>query len=75
MSKNPGQWNRMKIHCQGHHLKVHLNGMEIINHGLDSKGEGKLNGLTDRPIIGHIGLQDHGKPNNLYFRNIHIREL
>jgi hypothetical protein len=75
MSKNPGQWNRMKIQCQGHHLKVHLNGVEIINHWLDSKGEGKLTGVTDRPITGHIGLQNHGEPNNLYFRNIHIREL
>jgi hypothetical protein len=75
MSKKPGEWNQMTIHYQGHHLIVHLNGVQIINHWLDSTGNGKLAGVSDRPIKGHIGLQDHGEPNNLYFRNIQIKKL
>jgi hypothetical protein len=75
MSKKPGEWNRMVIECRGHHLKVALNGLEIINYWLDKKGEGQLTGVSDRPVIGHIGLQDHGEPNNLYFRNLRIKEL
>ena len=75
MSKKPGEWNRMVIECRGHHLKVALNGLEIINYWLDKKGEGQLTGVSDRPVVGHIGLQDHGEPNNLYFRNLRIKEL
>ena len=47
MSKEPGEWNQMKIQCQGHQLIVHLNGEQIINHWLDSAGKGKLTGLSD----------------------------
>ena len=75
MSKEPGEWNQMKIQCQGHQLIIHLNGEQIINHWLDSAGKGKLTGVSDRPIIGHIGLQDHGVPNNLYFRKLRIKNL
>ena len=75
MSKEPGEWNQIKIQCQGHQLIIHLNGEQIINHWLDSAGKGKLTGVSDRPIIGHIGLQDHGTPNNLYFRNLRIKKL
>jgi hypothetical protein len=75
MSKEPGEWNQIKIQCQGHQLIIHLNGEQVINHWLDSAGKGKLTGVSDRPIIGHIGLQDHGTPNNLYFRNLRIKKL
>jgi hypothetical protein len=76
MSKKAGEWNHMVINCQGHHLRVALNGIEIINHWMDSTSENKkLTGVGDRPLKGHIGLQDHGTPNNIYFRNIRIRNL
>ena len=65
----------MVINCQGHHLRVALNGIEIINHWMDSTSENKkLTGVGDRPLKGHIGLQDHGTPNNIYFRNIKKKE-
>jgi hypothetical protein len=48
---------------------VELNGRQIIDTNLD---EGRL---KDRPLEGYIGLQDHGQPNNIRFRNIRIREL
>jgi len=69
MSRKPGQWNTMIVTCKGHHLKVQLNGEGIVDIQLNKTP------MKDRPLEGHIGLQDHGEPNNLHFRNIKIKEL
>ena len=69
MSRPPHQWNRMVITCIGPKLQVELNGEEIINTSLD---EGPM---SDRPAEGYIGLQDHGQPNDIRFRNIRIRRI
>ncbi|MEM1068939.1 MAG: DUF1080 domain-containing protein [Planctomycetota bacterium] len=69
MSRPPNQWNRMVVTCIGSHLQVELNGEPIIDTKLD---EGPM---KNRPLQGYIGLQDHGEPNNILFRNILIREL
>ena len=69
MSKKPGEWNTMIVTCKGHHLKVKLNGEQIVDIQLDKTP------MKNRPLEGYIGLQDHGQPNNLHFRNIKIKEL
>ena len=69
MSRPPNTWNRMVVTCIGSHLQVELNGQPIIDTQLD-KGP-----MKNRPLEGYIGLQDHGQPNNLKFRNIRILEL
>ena len=69
MSSEPGEWNRMVVTCIGSHLQVELNGEQIIDTQLDQGA------MKDRPLEGYIGLQDHGEPNNLKFRNIRIRDL
>lgn len=69
MSRAPNEWNRMVVTCVGSRLQVELNGEQIIDTRLD-EGE-----MKNRPLEGHIGLQDHGQPNNLRFRNLRIREL
>ena len=69
MSKKPGEWNTMIVTCKGHHLQVELNGEGIVDIKLDKTP------MKNRPLEGYIGLQDHGEPNNLYFRNIKIKEL
>ena len=69
MSKKPGEWNTMIVTCRGHHLQVQLNGEGIVDIQLDKTP------MKNRPLEGYIGLQDHGEPNNLYFRNIKIKEL
>jgi hypothetical protein len=69
MSQPPHAWNRMVVTCVGSHLRVELNGEQIIDTRLD---EGPMN---DRPLEGFVGFQDHGRPNNLKFRNIRIRKL
>ncbi len=67
MSKPAGEWNRMIITCKGPNLKVNLNGEQIVDVNL------KESPVKDRPLVGYIGLQDHGIP--LWFRNIKIKEL
>ncbi|MEM1354006.1 MAG: DUF1080 domain-containing protein [Planctomycetota bacterium] len=67
MSKPAGEWNQLVITCKGHHLTVVLNGERVQDLQLD---EGAM---KDRPLEGHIALQDHGIP--MWFRNIRIKEL
>lgn len=69
MSRAPNQWNRMVVTCIGSHLQVELNGEPIVDTQLDNSP------VKDRPLEGYVGLQDHGQPNNLKFRNIRIREI
>jgi len=69
MSRPPNVWNRMVVTCIGSHLQVELNGQQIIDTQLDQGA------MKDRPLEGYIGLQDHGQPNNLKFRNLRIREV
>ncbi|MCD8533299.1 MAG: DUF1080 domain-containing protein [Verrucomicrobia bacterium] len=69
MSKKPGEWNKMVVTCYGSFLQVTLNGEKIIDIELDKSA------AKDKPMDGYIGLQDHGQPNNIHFRNIRILEL
>ncbi len=69
MSKSPGEWNRMIVTVRGAHLTVDLNGQNIVDIQLDESP------VKDRPARGYIGLQDHGRPHNLRFRRIWIKEL
>lgn len=65
----PGEWNRMIVMIEGSDLNVTLNGTRIIDINIEDTPIG------DRPPEGYIGLQDHGEPNDLEFRNIRILEL
>lgn len=69
MSLPPGSWNRMRITCRGAHLTVVLNDERI--HDLDLANSA----VKDRPLEGYVGLQDHGSPNRIAFRNVRIKEL
>jgi hypothetical protein len=69
MSKTPGEWNRMIVSCRGNKIEVELNGEKIIDIMQDKTP------IADRPLEGYIGLQDHGHPHRLEFRNIRIKEL
>ena len=76
-SKKPGEWNHLIVSCEGHHIRVGLNGVEVQNVYLDSEPDKGLPpyNLANRPMRGHIGLQDHGVPHRVEFRNIKILEL
>lgn len=65
-----GQWNTFRIKMVGDRVSVWLNGeMVVDNVVMENYWE------RDKPIYpsGQIELQNHG--NNLYFRNIFIKEL
>ena len=67
----------MILSCEGHHLRVAINGVEVQNVYLDDDADEGLppSKLSARPMSGHIGLQDHGVPHRVVFRNIKILEL
>lgn len=70
-----GEWNHLRVRCQGARVQVWINDVEIQNVNLDEqtkKGKGDLP-LAQRPRRGLVGLQSHGDP--VDFRNIEIREL
>jgi len=69
MSAAPGEWNRMIVTAIGSQLVVELNGATIVDIDLEGSAVG------DRPLSGYIGLQDHGVPHELRFRNIWLKEL
>lgn len=69
MSRPAGEWNRMIVMCRGNHLRVDLNGQAIVDIMLDQSA------VKDRPPEGHIGLQDHGEPNDIRFRNVLLKQL
>ena len=65
----PGKWNRMIVTGRGQHRGGCLNGHK------SSDLERDKSAMKDRPLEGYIGLQDHGEPHNLRFRNIWLKEL
>lgn len=67
MAKPAGEWNRMAITCQGQRVQVDLNGEKVVDVDLTKTSR------RDRPLVGHVGFQDHGGP--LWLRNIRVREL
>lgn len=72
----PGQWNTFHVTMVGDKVSVKLNGKLVVdNIPLDNLWE-KGKPLPER---GPIELQYHpnqdGKPDNLYFKNIYIKEL
>ncbi len=69
MSAAPHQWNRMVVQCVGSQLAIELNDEKVVDVDLSETP------VKDRPLTGYIGLQDHGQPNNLRFRNIRVLEL
>lgn len=81
--KKPGEWNRYRITCNDNLITVELNGKKTLLMDLDRWTEtGKNpNGtankyrkpLKDFARVGHVGLQDHGRP--VWYRNIRIKRL
>lgn len=67
MAKPAGQWNRMIVTCRGKRLTVEFNGEKVVD--VDLEGTSR----SDCPLVGYVGLQDHGLP--LRFRNIRIKPL
>jgi hypothetical protein len=73
-------WNDLEIKVVGQHYTVVRNGV-VINEfenvpGLPFPGRPNDPGSDSRGLVGYIGLQAHGGPNDVVsFRNIRIRDL
>ena len=59
-----GEWIKYKIHAEGDHLQIFINGKQTTDYKDDMDAEG------------YIGIQHHGEDGQVYkFRNIRIKEL
>jgi cytochrome c len=65
--KPPGQWNSYEILVRGQTIQVVLNGV-VIN---DFVSTDPVRDLTQ----GFVGLQNHGTGDDVWFRNVRIKEL
>jgi len=58
-----GQWHKMGVQCFGTHVRVSINGVQVI--------DGEL--PPDKPSRGRLGLQLY--PTQVEFRNLRVRNL
>lgn len=62
-----GQWNDLRIRCEGNHIQIWVNGYQTVDY--KEKDE-------SIPQTGIIGLQIHGgEPSEAWYRNIRIKTL
>lgn len=78
-----GEWNQVRITCQGPRIQVDLNGTQVVDMDLSRWTEPGMNpdgtknkfqrAYREMVHAGYIGLQDHGKP--VWFRNLRVQRL
>jgi hypothetical protein len=62
-----GDWNELRVRCQGKHIEIFLNGKKTVDYTETD---------PNIPETGVIGLQIHsGKPTEAWYRNIRIQKL
>ncbi|MFM1919255.1 MAG: hypothetical protein RLZZ303_889 [Candidatus Hydrogenedentota bacterium] len=76
VTKPAGEWQSMRIRCEGPRVQVWLNGEHIVDANQDEAASDPKK-LKEHPGLkrqsGYIGLQNHGS--RLDFRNVFIKEL
>ncbi len=82
-AKPTGQWNNLKLTCDGPHMRVEINGQVVNEVNIDHWDTANKNpdgtenkfktALKDLPRRGRIGFQNHGQV--VWFRDISIRRL
>ncbi len=65
--KPPGEWNSYELRVEGKRIRVYLNGA-LIN-DFTSTADGRM--VTPS----HVGLQNHGNGDDVWFRNVQIKNL
>jgi hypothetical protein len=63
----PGEWNSYELRVEGKRIRVYLNGT-LINDFTSTAPERMV-------TPSHIGLQNHGNGDDVWFRNVQIRNL
>jgi hypothetical protein len=83
----PGEWNTMKITCQGQQIDVELNGKAVCSMDMALWTSGTTNPdgseipswlptpFAELPTSGSIGFQGKHGDASIHFRNIRIRKL
>ena len=69
-SRPTGEWNHLKITCQGRRVQVELNGTDILDWQMEPRGK-----IKDFSAEGYIGLQNHDSISPVFFRNIYVKEI
>lgn len=66
--KRAPEWNTVEVECVGPHIRVTINGQEVLD-----VDQGTIPALKDKPLKGYVCLQSHtGK---VEFRNVRLREI
>lgn len=81
--KAVGEWNQAEVRLKNGHLKFLLNGVEVVDTKMwDADWDKMVAGSKFAKMPGfatfhqgHIALQDHGGDENVWFKNIMIKEL
>ena len=60
MSRPTGEWNEVRIDCQGRRIQITMNGEKIVDY------------QSDRRTHGYIGLQNHDTNSVVRFRNLRV---
>jgi Domain of Unknown Function (DUF1080) len=68
-TKPPGQWNRYTVRARGPRIEVWSNGQQVLDTSIDRYPET----LSEPPMKGYIGLQNHGSPAE--YRNVQLLRL
>jgi hypothetical protein len=70
-ASNPtGEWNHLKITCQGKRIRIELNGTQVVDWEMEPRGK-----IKDFAAEGYFGLQNHDSISPVYFRNIFAKEI
>ena len=70
-ASNPtGEWNHMKIICQGKRIRIELNGTQVVDWEMEPHGK-----IKDFAAEGYFGLQNHDSISPVFFRNIFAKEI
>lgn len=82
-ARPPGEWQQMRVTCEGPKITVELNGEKVNEMDLNRWAEPNRNpdgsenkfprALKDFSRKGYIGLQDHGRP--VWYRSVRVQEL
>lgn len=62
MSRPAGEWNEVRIDCQGSRIQIVMNGEKIVDY------------TSDRRTRGYLGLQNHDTNSVVRFRNLRLTE-
>ena len=73
VTKKAGEWQSMRIRCNGNQCCVWINGTCVIDAKLDALAAKSKNVTGLKRTKGFIGLQNHASP--VHFRNIQIKRL